>query len=286
MPREIEQVEKMAEDLESGRGADPLAQAIAQTRAAVEQRDLPSAIAAQEQVAALARQQGTNDESLQILFVQLINLANFYGAAGRFADAVKTLEEAAALGERIKHPQLNIVQQMLESARHGAAMSPAELAQLKAERDAEEQQKAQEEQDAEAEMEAQLAAMPPEQRAQVEAAMREFERKSPEEQAEIVQRVQIQGLADQVRDAAIAARRGQVPPDQLVPQLEQLVAQIEREQPEDSPWGQVAAFVRAVVILLRGRTSLILVPGQTEAPLPPVPAAYAAHLAAAQRAHP
>ena len=286
MPREIEQVEKMAEDLESGRGADPLAQAIAQTRAAVEQRDLPSAIAAQEQVVALARQQGTNDESLQILFVQLINLANFYGAAGRFADAVKALEEAAALGERIKHPQLNIVQQMLESARHGAAMSPAELAQLKAERDAEEQQKAQEEQDAEAEMETQLAAMPPEQRAQVEAAMREFERKSPEEQAEIVQRVQIQGLADQVRDAAIAARRGQVPPDQLVPQLEQLVAQIEREQPEDSPWGQVAAFVRAVVILLRGRTSLILVPGQTEAPLPPVPAAYAAHLAAAQQAHP
>ena len=286
MPREIEQVEKMAEDLESGRGADPLAQAIAQTRAAVEQRDLPSAIAAQEQVVAVARQQGTNDESLQILFVQLINLANFYGAAGRFADAVKALEEAAALGERIKHPQLNIVQQMLESARHGAAMSPAELAQLKAERDAEEQQKAQEEQDAEAEMETQLAAMPPEQRAQVEAAMREFERKSPEEQAEIVQRVQIQGLADQVRDAAIAARRGQVPPDQLVPQLEQLVAQIEREQPEDSPWGQVAAFVRAVVILLRGRTSLILVPGQTEAPLPPVPAAYAAHLAAAQQAHP
>jgi hypothetical protein len=279
-------VEKMTEDLESGRGVDSLAQAIAQTRAAVEQRDLPSAIAAQEQVVALVRQQGTSDESLQILFVQLINLANFYGAAGRFADAVKALEEAAALGERVKHPQLNTVQQMLESARHGAAMSPAELAQLKAERDAEEQRKAQEEQDAEAEMEAQLAAMPPEQRAQVEAAMREFERKSPEEQAEIVQRAQIQSLADQVRDAAIAARRGQIPRDQLVPQLEQVVAQIEREQPEDSPWGQVAAFVRAIIVLLRGRTSLILVPGQTEAPLPPVPAAYAAHLAAAQQAHP
>jgi hypothetical protein len=276
----------MIENLESGRGADPLEQAVAQTRAAVEQRDLPSAIAAQEQVVALVRQQGTSDESLQILFVQLINLANFYGAAGRFADAVKALEEAAALGERANHPQLNIVQQMLESARRGAAMSPAELAQLKAERDAEEQQKAQEEQEAEAEMEVQLAAMPPEQRAQVEAAMREFDSKSPEEQAAIVQRAQIQGLADQVRDAAIAARRGQVPPDQLVPQLEQLVAQIEREQPEDSPWGQVAAFVRAVVVLLRGRTSLILVPGQTEAPLPPVPAAYAAHLAAAQQAHP
>jgi hypothetical protein len=279
-------VKKMMEDLESGRGADPVDQAIAEVRAASQRRDLVDATAAQERVVSLMRERGQAQDGLFALTIQLVNLATFYSAADRYADASKLLEEALAIGESIHHPHLINIREWLANTRELAAMSPAERAQLKAEQNAAEEAKAQEEQAAEAEMEAQLAAMPPEQRAQVEAAMREFESKSPEEQAAIVQRVQIQGLADQVRDAAIAARRGQVPRDQLVPQLEQLVAQIEQEQPEDSPWGQVAAFVRAVVVLLRGRTSLILVPGQPEAPLPPVPAVYAAHLAAAQQAHP
>lgn len=256
--------------------SDSVGPLVVQARQAAERGDFASAIAAQQQVVESLRQQGDDVEASQILFVQLANLANFYAPVDRYQDAVPVLEEAVGVGERIKHPELDTVRQMLDSARQIAAMSPEELAQMKAE-----QEKEADDQDAE--MEAQLAAMPPEQRAQMEAAMREFQSKSPAEQAVIVQRAQIQSLADQVRDASVAAKRGQVSRDELLPQLEQLVAQIEKEQPQDSTWGELVVFVRAVIALLRGRTSLILIPGQSEPPPPPVPAAYAAHLVAIQK---
>jgi hypothetical protein len=256
--------------------SDSVGPMIVEARQSAERGDFASAIAAQEQVVESLRQQGEGVEAAQILFVQLANLANYYAPVDRYQDALPVLEEAIGVGERIEHPQLETVKEMLESVRQIAALSPEELAQMKAEQE-------QEANDQDAEMQAQLAAMPPEQRAQMEAAMREFQSKSPEEQAEIVQGAQIQSLADQVRDASIACRRGQIPREEFLPQLEQLAAQIENEQPKNSPWGELTAFIRAIIALLRGRTSLILIPGQSEPPPPPVPGTYAAHFAAIQK---
>jgi hypothetical protein len=249
---------------------------IVQARQAAERGDFASAIAAQEQVVESLRLEGEELEGAQILFVQLANLANYYAPIDRYVDAVPVLEEAVGVGERIEHPDLGTVKEMLESARQIAALSPEELAQMKAEQE-------QEGADQDAEMEAQLAAMPPEQRAQMEAAMREFQSKSPAEQEVIMQGAQIQALADQVRDASVACRRGQIPREEFLPQLEQLAAQIDNEQPKESPWGDLTAFIRSVIALLRGRTSLILIPGQSEPPPPPVPPTYAAHFAAIQK---
>jgi hypothetical protein len=262
--------------------ADPLEQAVAEVQAASKSKDLVRGTAAQERVVALLKERGQSRDVLYALTIQLVNLASFYGAADRYADAAKVLEEAVTIGESIQHNDLAKIREWLANARELAAMSPEERQRAQAEP----QDESEEPDETDAQLQAQLAALPPEQRAQLEAAMRAFARMSPEEQAAAVaqaQRAQIQSLADQVRDAGIAVRRGQAPREQVLPQLEQLVAQIEKDQPQDSPWGELASFTRAVIVLLRGRASLILIPGQRAEPLPPVPAAYAGHLAAIQQ---
>ncbi|MCI0477308.1 MAG: tetratricopeptide repeat protein, partial [Anaerolineales bacterium] len=298
MPRETAQVRELIAELEGGAGrgvrpnapTDPLTQAIAQARAAAERGDVASAIVAQEQAVALMRQQGESKDALVALSIMLYNLGGYYAGAERFGDAVRAMQQVVALDERTGHQDLESDRKVLQQFQQLSALSPEELARLKAQQQAAQpeqpQEQAEEPDETDAQLEAQLAALPPEQRAQMEEAMRAFARMSPEEQAATIaqaQRAQIQSLADQVRDAGIAVRRGQAPRDQVLPQLEQLVAQIERDQPKDSPWGELAAFVRAVIVLLRGRASLILIPGQRAEPLPPVPAAYAGHLAAIQQ---
>jgi hypothetical protein len=121
----------------------------------------------------------------------------------------------------------------------------------------------------------------PEERAQLEAAAQAFARQleamSPEERAELeaaaraaASREQIQSLADQARDGAIAALRGDTERDPLVARIEEVAAQAAEGEEPGSPWDELASYLRAVVALLRGE------------PLTPVPAAYAAHFAAIQ----
>jgi hypothetical protein len=86
------------------------------------------------------------------------------------------------------------------------------------------------------------------------------------------QRQQIESLADQARDGAIAALRGEIALETLATRLEEEAAEAAADEEPGSPWQQLAAYLRAVVALLRGDE------------LPPVPAAYAAHLAAVQEA--
>ena len=80
---------------------------------------------------------------------------------------------------------------------------------------------------------------------------------------QVAQMAAQQVLVEQVRDAALAVRAGRLNAADLLPQLEDLVARIEANEPEGSPWREVAQFVRAVIALLQG-----------EEP-PPVPARYA-----------
>jgi hypothetical protein len=262
--------------------ANLLAHAIAEVRAAAERNDVAGTIAAQEQIVALLRNAGNDNDAQLGLATHLYHLANFYGTTDRVDDAVRTLEEAANVAGRAGHPQLQVIQQSLDAARRVAAMSPAERAQWRAEAE----KRAAEEFDAEEQdIEEQLAALPPEQRAQMETAIREFERMTPEQQQQVVMQAhlaQIQEIANQVRDASIGAQHGQVPRDQLLAQLDHIALQIEKEQPRESPWGELAQFIRGAIIFLRGRASLIIVPGRET--LPPIPKMFAAHFAAIQQA--
>jgi hypothetical protein len=85
-------------------------------------------------------------------------------------------------------------------------------------------------------------------------------------------RDQIPSLADQARDGAIAALQGETEWDPLLTRIEEVAGQAAEGEEPGSPWDELAQYLRAVVALLR------------EEPVPPVPAAYAAHLAAIQAA--
>ena len=267
--------------------------------------ELEGALGLYQQSLAIKEQLG----DLQGKAATLSGMGNIHAAKGNFDEAEKFFGESLKLNQQLAQPegiafttvQLGQVAQArgdretaLARYRAGLALferlgMPRETAQVREwiarlERTTADQQPLTEG-EMDAELRAQLDALSPEQRAQLEEALRAFARLSPEEQAAAVaqmERAQIQFLADQVRDAAIAVRRGEVPREEVLPQLEQLAARIEREQPPDSPWGELAAFIRAVIVLLRGRAPRILVPGQREEPLPPVPAAYAGYLAAIQ----
>ncbi|HUW10312.1 MAG TPA: tetratricopeptide repeat protein, partial [Anaerolineae bacterium] len=282
MPRETEQVRHMIASLEGGGEvipSDPLSRLIARARAAGQAGDAAGAAAAQEEAVALARQAGEEREALVTLSVLLYNLAGYYQRAGRHDDAVAALEEVVALDERTGHSDLESDRETLERARQLARLSPDERARLEA---------ASAGQDAAlphilSALDEQLARLPPDERAQLEARLRqlagEWEGMSPEEQAQQLaamlaggQRQQIESFAAQAREGAIAALRGEIERGPLLERIEQVAAQAAEGEEPGSPRDDLAAYLRAVVALLRGQ------------PVPPVPASYAAHLAAIQDA--
>jgi tetratricopeptide (TPR) repeat protein len=285
---ETEQVRQMIASLEGGAPPtplDPLRQLVARARAAGQAGDATAAVAAQEQAVALARQAGEEREALVALSVLLYNLAGYCQQAGRFDEAVAALEEVVALDERTGHPDLQTDREALDRARHLARLSPQERARWES---AVPDSAASAEDPMQAFLAAlnqQLAQAPPEERAQLEAAARQFARQweqlSPEDRAQQLaamqagaQRQQIESLADQARDGAIAALRGEVEREPLLARIEQVAAQAAEGEEPGSPWDELASYLRAVVALLRG-----------ESP-PPVPVGYAAQFAAVQDAIP
>ena len=260
---------------------NPLEQLVMDAQQAAERGDFTTAIQKQEQAVVLARQQGNSNEALQTVSALLFGLTQFYGATDRFVDATRVMEEVVVLDERLGHEDLEADKQLLENVRQLSKMTPQELAQFKAQ--AMQQQQTQVQADEQEEMEAYLASLPPAERAKVQAAMKEFQQMPPEQQAAIVEqakRAQIAQLADQVRDASIATRQGKIPKEQFIPQLENLIAQIEKAEGTKEPWGDFLGYVRGVISLLRGTASLLIVPGR-EVTIK-VPPAYAAHFAAIQ----
>jgi len=283
MGRESAQVRQFIASLEGGdrpaAPADPLRQLTAQARDGAQSGDIHSAIAAQEQAVALLRQaieqQSDEDrDALVALSVLLYNLAGYYGQADRHDEAVAALEQVVGLDQRTGHSDLESDRQALERARRLASLSPEERAQLAAQPPAA---------DLNQQIQAQLAQLPPEQRAQAEAAASELARRleqmSDEEQAQYLaaaqaagQRQQIDDLAGQARDGALAALRGQTDRQALIAKIDQVAAQAAEDEQPGSPWYELAAYLRAVLALLRGER------------LPPVPEQYAAHIAAIQDA--
>jgi hypothetical protein len=277
MPRESQQVRQMIASLESGGGesqaGNPLARVIAQARSAAERGDLQSAIQFQEQAVELAREM----ENSQALFVQMVNLAQYFAMDERFEGSLSLLDESFKMGEAMQHPELNAVRQMQEAIQKLASMSPEERKQLK-KRQSEERAQGPEELDFEAQLQAQLAGLPPEQRAEAEAQIRrafeEFQSKSPEEQAAILdaaQRVQYEQAANQVRDAALAYFRRQAPKQDVLNVLEDAASKINANEAPGSPWRDVAGLCLSLIALIK------------EEPVPPVPARYVPHFSAVQQ---
>jgi tetratricopeptide (TPR) repeat protein len=83
---------------------------------------------------------------------------------------------------------------------------------------------------------------------------------------------QIQDLADQARDAAIAALRGEFDRHTLLTWLGEAAERAASDELPDSPWAQLATYLQAVAALLRNE------------PTRTVPAAFAAHLDAIEAA--
>ncbi len=235
--------------------AAQLRQHVEQARQAAANEDYLDAVSAQEQATALAREFGEEQEALVQLSVLLYNLSSYYQKAGRFVDAVKALEEVVALDERTGHPDLESDRQALVQARQMATLSPEQRRQM--ETAAEE-----------------LANLSPEQQAEMEAALRQMAEMDPEQLASLQAQAivgQIQQTADQTRDAAIAALRGEVDTNELVVQMDDVATRAAEDESPGSPWLEVALFVQAAAALLRGD------------PIPPVPDIYVDHMAAIRR---
>jgi hypothetical protein len=248
--------------------ASPVPRLLAQARQAAQAGAVAAAIQPQEEAVALLRQAGEERETLVTLSVLLFNLAGYYQTARRFSDAVTALEEVVALDERTGHEDLESDRAALAHARALAANPPPEELPPAT-------PPTPNEADLMAAMQAQLAQLPPAERAQAEAAIRAFAALSPAEQAEqlaasqaIQQRQKIESLAVQTRDAAIAAQRGELDTADLAGQMEALAAKAADGETAGSAWDELAQFVQAVAAHLRGQ------------PLPPVPTAYAAQMAA------
>ncbi len=285
MPRETEQVQQMLTSLVDGEPAasDPLRRALSRARAAAQAGDAAQAVAAQEEAVTLGRQAGEERQALVGLSVLLYNLAGYRQQAGRYDDAVTALEEVVALDERTGHPDLGSDRHALERARQLARLSPEERAQWEAREGA---LPGDEQDTLDAllqDAQRQLAQMPPEERAQAEAATRELAQRlgqmTAEERRQYLaatqaerQRRRIKELADQARDGAIAALRGETAREPLLERIEQVVARAAEGEAPGSPWDELARYLRDVAALLRGE------------PLPPVPERYAAHMAAIQDA--
>ncbi len=275
---EANQVRGMIANLESGTETDdnPIAQAITQARTSAQRGDAEAAIKYQEQAVELAREAGLEREALVMLSVVLYNLAGYYSNVERHEDAVKVLEEVVAIDEQTGHQDLESDRQTLEVAKKMASLSPEERQQLV--QQAQEEQNALNEEDGfEAQLQAQLAQLPPEQRAQAEVQIRkafeEFQRMSPDEQAAVLEqqrRAQIDNAADQVRDAGLAYARKQAPRKDVLDMLENAANQRKANEKPGSPWLEVAALCDALVALIKGE------------PVPPVPAAYVSHFSAVQ----
>lgn len=105
---------------------DPLNLAIESAREAAQRGDFAAAVETQERVVMQVRLKARADDELVTLSAQMFNLADYYIGMERWDDAIRLLEEVVALDERLGLPDVESDRQMLEQARQLAAMTPDE----------------------------------------------------------------------------------------------------------------------------------------------------------------
>lgn len=251
---------------------DPIQLELARARQAAERGDLPTAITRQADAVAQARLAlGTSPapEALSEFGVMLYNLAGYHLNAEHFAEAIPFLEEVVAIDRQLAQPDLETDEQALAVARHLASLSPEQLAEFRAHREA----NAAEDDDLDPATEALAAAL----EARIAA---EWGTLTDEERAqmntmvpptEIDPQMQISTLAVQAAHAVRMVKDGQADAAHLLAQLDDLAGQIETNNTEGhAGWADLALFLRGLDAHLRGDPAL------------PVPAAFAEHWAMVQ----
>ncbi len=190
----------------------------------------------------------------QSIAFNTVKLGQIAQARGDRETAQQRYREELAIFERLGMPEANQVRGLLASLGAGAGSGP---------------QGTMPEQAVVA-----LDALSPEAQAQLQEVARQFAHLSPDEQQATqmaVRRELLAAAANDVAEAALSARReGGIA--ELLPKLDEAAAYYADGEAADSPYAQLAGFVRAVGALLRGD------------PPPPVPQAYVERFAALRQA--
>jgi hypothetical protein len=254
---------------------DLLAQYVERARAAIEKGEIFEAIQVQEEATSLAHQERQDNEMLSVLSVLFFNLADFYGQADHYDQAVLALEEVVFIDQIINHPDQETDRRALQSARKLAALTPEERKERhrrKTQNTSAPVSKLGEE--LEASLQAQLAELPSEQRPQVETALRqaisEFQALTPEEQLTLAERenhARLEDAASKMRDAALAYAHDEAPEEAVLNYISDLMDQIYAHEQPGSDWYQVGELCTALIAAIKKQS------------LPPVPAVYQAYLA-------
>jgi tetratricopeptide (TPR) repeat protein len=212
---------------------DDLKEMVLSARQAAQAGRLEKAITLQETAVSSLRQMEESEDSLMTISILLHNLAGYYQDAGRFNDAVTALEEVVAIDKRIDHPDLPHDQQALAQARQLATMTSAELAEL-------------------------------EEQAERAAVRLTSMSKSEQEMARAsILHTAMRALAQDVRDAAITARKNSQSTGALAARIEIALAQIREETALGDNRQELVDYFESVVAILRDQ------PPQT------IPPAYA-----------
>lgn len=213
---------------------DNLKEMVLSARQAAQAGRLEKAITLQETAVSTLRQMEEDEDSLMTISVLLHNLAGYYQDAGRFNDAVTALEEVVAIDRRIDHPDLPHDQQALAQARQLAAMTSAELAAL-------------------------------EEQAERAAVRLTSMSKSEQEMARAnILHTAMRALAQDVRDAAISARKNSQSTGALAARIELALAKIREETALGDDRQELVDYFESVVSILRDQPPQTISPAYAQ----------------------
>lgn len=213
---------------------DNLKEMVLSARQAAQAGRLEKAITLQETAVSTLRQMEEDEDSLMTISVLLHNLAGYYQDAGRFNDAVTALEEVVAIDRRIDHPDLPHDQQALAQARQLAAMTSAELAAL-------------------------------EEQAERAAVRLTSMSKSEQEMARAnILHTAMRALAQDVRDAAISARKNSQSTGALAARIELALAKIREETALGDDRQELVDYFESVVAILRDQPPQTISPAYAQ----------------------
>jgi hypothetical protein len=191
---------------------------------------LAEAIEQQKTAVTAVRQLEKDEETLVMLSILLHNLAGYYQDAERYDEAVTALAEVVAIDERINHPDLAQDQQALAQARRLAEMTPAERNKLE------------------------------EQARQAAVRLTSMSRSEQEMARDNILQTAMRALAQDMRDAAIAARQNGQPTGALAARIEVALAQIREETALGNTRQEMIDYCQAVVAILREQTPATIPP--------------------------
>jgi tetratricopeptide (TPR) repeat protein len=213
---------------------DDLKEMVLSARQAAQAGRLEKAITLQETAVSSLRQMEESEDSLMTISILLHNLAGYYQDAGRFNDAVTALEEVVAIDKRIDHPDLPHDQQALAQARQLATMTSTELAEL-------------------------------EEQAERAAVRLTSMSKSEQEMARAsILHTAMRALAQDVRDAAISARKNSQPTGALAARIELALAQIREETALGDNRQELVEYFESVVAILRDQSPQTIPPAYAQ----------------------